>query len=89
MIDGILAAVVLLGPALNAALGWRWADPAAGSRQLLCSSMRVASLPQANPRTVPGGNVAAVLTIRMPRTLANQSGAAGPAPMAPANHSLQ
>jgi divalent metal cation (Fe/Co/Zn/Cd) transporter len=30
MIDGILAAVVLLGLALNAALGWWWADPAAG-----------------------------------------------------------
>jgi divalent metal cation (Fe/Co/Zn/Cd) transporter len=30
MIDGILAAAVLLGLALNAALGWWWADPAAG-----------------------------------------------------------
>ena len=30
MIDGILAGVVLLGLALNAALGWWWADPAAG-----------------------------------------------------------
>jgi divalent metal cation (Fe/Co/Zn/Cd) transporter len=29
MIDGILAAAVLLGLALNAALGWWWADPAA------------------------------------------------------------
>ena len=29
-IDGILAAAVLLGLALNAALGWWWADPAAG-----------------------------------------------------------
>jgi divalent metal cation (Fe/Co/Zn/Cd) transporter len=29
-IDGILAAAVLLGLVLNAALGWWWADPAAG-----------------------------------------------------------
>jgi divalent metal cation (Fe/Co/Zn/Cd) transporter len=30
MIDAILAAAVLLGLALNAGLGWWWADPAAG-----------------------------------------------------------
>ena len=30
MIDGILATAVLAGLALNAALGWWWADPAAG-----------------------------------------------------------
>ena len=30
MIDGILAAAVLLGLTLNANLGWWWADPAAG-----------------------------------------------------------
>jgi divalent metal cation (Fe/Co/Zn/Cd) transporter len=30
MIDGILASAVLLGLALNAGLGWWWADPAAG-----------------------------------------------------------
>jgi divalent metal cation (Fe/Co/Zn/Cd) transporter len=30
MVDGILAAAVLLGLALNATLGWWWADPAAG-----------------------------------------------------------
>ena len=30
MIDGILAAAVLLGLVRNAALGWWWADPAAG-----------------------------------------------------------
>jgi divalent metal cation (Fe/Co/Zn/Cd) transporter len=30
MIDGILATAVLLGLALNATLGWWWADPAAG-----------------------------------------------------------
>jgi divalent metal cation (Fe/Co/Zn/Cd) transporter len=30
MIDGILAAAVLLGLVLNAGPGWWWADPAAG-----------------------------------------------------------
>jgi divalent metal cation (Fe/Co/Zn/Cd) transporter len=30
LIDGILASAVLLGLVLNAALGWWWADPAAG-----------------------------------------------------------
>ena len=30
MIDGILATAVLVGLTLNAALGWWWADPAAG-----------------------------------------------------------
>ena len=30
MIDGILATAVLLGLALNAGVGWWWADPAAG-----------------------------------------------------------
>jgi divalent metal cation (Fe/Co/Zn/Cd) transporter len=30
LIDGILATAVLTGLALNAALGWWWADPAAG-----------------------------------------------------------
>lgn len=30
MIDGILAAAVLLGLTLNSVLGWWWADPAAG-----------------------------------------------------------
>jgi divalent metal cation (Fe/Co/Zn/Cd) transporter len=30
LIDGVLAAAVLLGLVLNAALGWWWANPAAG-----------------------------------------------------------
>lgn len=30
VIDGILAVAVLLGLILNAAVGWWWADPAAG-----------------------------------------------------------
>jgi len=30
LVDGILATAVLAGLALNAALGWWWADPAAG-----------------------------------------------------------
>ena len=29
-IDGLLACAVLVGLVLNAALGWWWADPAAG-----------------------------------------------------------
>ena len=30
LIDGILATAVLAGLALNAAVGWWWADPVAG-----------------------------------------------------------
>jgi len=30
LIDGLLAAAVLVGLVLNTALGWWWADPAAG-----------------------------------------------------------
>ena len=30
LVDGLLAAAILLGLVLNAALGWWWADPAAG-----------------------------------------------------------
>jgi hypothetical protein len=30
VVDGILATAVLAGLGLNATLGWRWADPAAG-----------------------------------------------------------
>jgi len=30
LIDGLLAVAVLAGLALNAALGWWWADPLAG-----------------------------------------------------------
>ena len=30
LIDGLLAGAVLLGLALNAGLGWWWADPVAG-----------------------------------------------------------
>ncbi len=39
MIDGILATAVLMGLALNAALGWWWADPAAGY-VLVCYATR-------------------------------------------------
>jgi len=39
MIDGILAVAVLVGLALNAALGWWWADPAAGY-VLVCYAAR-------------------------------------------------
>jgi divalent metal cation (Fe/Co/Zn/Cd) transporter len=41
LIDGILASAVLLGLALNAALGWWWADPAAGY-VLVCYAAREA-----------------------------------------------
>lgn len=39
MVDGILATAVLLGLMLNAALGWWWADPAAGY-VLVCYAAR-------------------------------------------------
>jgi divalent metal cation (Fe/Co/Zn/Cd) transporter len=39
MIDGILAVAVLAGLALNAGLGWWWADPAAGY-VLVCYAAR-------------------------------------------------
>jgi len=39
MIDGVLAVAVLAGLALNAALGWWWADPAAGY-VLVCYAAR-------------------------------------------------
>jgi divalent metal cation (Fe/Co/Zn/Cd) transporter len=39
MIDGILAVAVALGLTLNAALGWWWADPAAGY-VLVCYAAR-------------------------------------------------
>jgi divalent metal cation (Fe/Co/Zn/Cd) transporter len=39
MIDGILAAAVVLGLTLNAALGWSGADPAAGY-VLVCYAAR-------------------------------------------------
>ena len=39
MVDGILATAVLLSLVLNAALGWWWADPAAGYL-LVCYAAR-------------------------------------------------
>jgi divalent metal cation (Fe/Co/Zn/Cd) transporter len=41
MIDGILAATVLAGLVLNAALGWWWADPAAGYVLVLYAAREV------------------------------------------------
>ena len=46
MIDGILAITVLLGLALNAALGWWWADPAAGYVLVYCAWTGRRSLPR-------------------------------------------
>jgi divalent metal cation (Fe/Co/Zn/Cd) transporter len=39
LIDGLLAAAVLAGLALNAGLGWWWADPLAGY-VLVCYAAR-------------------------------------------------
>lgn len=39
LVDGILAAAVLLGLAVNSGLGWWWADPAAGY-VLVCYALR-------------------------------------------------
>ncbi len=41
LIDGILAAAVLAGLVLNAALGWWWADPAAGYVLVLYAAREV------------------------------------------------
>jgi divalent metal cation (Fe/Co/Zn/Cd) transporter len=41
LVDGILATAVLLGLALNAALGWWWADPAAGYVLVLYAAREV------------------------------------------------
>ena len=41
LIDGLLACAVLAGLAVNAALGWWWADPAAGY-VLVCYAVREA-----------------------------------------------
>ncbi len=41
MIDGILATAVLPGLILNAALGWWWADPAAGYVLVFCAGREV------------------------------------------------
>jgi divalent metal cation (Fe/Co/Zn/Cd) transporter len=39
--DGILATAVPLGLALNSALGWWWADPAAGYVLVCCAAREV------------------------------------------------
>jgi divalent metal cation (Fe/Co/Zn/Cd) transporter len=41
LIDGILATAVLLGVTLNSALGWWWADPAAGYVLVLYAAREV------------------------------------------------
>jgi divalent metal cation (Fe/Co/Zn/Cd) transporter len=41
LIDDILATAVLLGLALNTALGWWWAGPAAGYVLVLCAAREV------------------------------------------------
>jgi len=49
MIDGILATAVLLGLALNAGLGWWWADPAAGYVLVFYASREVREIFTAGP----------------------------------------
>jgi divalent metal cation (Fe/Co/Zn/Cd) transporter len=50
MIDGILATAVLLGLTLNAALGWWWADPAAGYVLVCYAAREVREIFPAAPR---------------------------------------
>ena len=49
MIDGILAAAVLLGLVLNAGLGWWWADPAAGYVLVIYAAREVRDIFSACP----------------------------------------
>ena len=49
MIDGILAAAVLLGLALNAGFGWWWADPAAGYVLVFYAAREVREIFPATP----------------------------------------
>jgi divalent metal cation (Fe/Co/Zn/Cd) transporter len=49
MIDGILAAAVLLGLMLNAGLGWWWADPAAGYVLVFYAAREVRDIFSAHP----------------------------------------
>jgi divalent metal cation (Fe/Co/Zn/Cd) transporter len=49
MIDGILAAAVLLGLTLNAGFGWWWADPAAGYVLVFYAAREVREIFSAQP----------------------------------------
>ncbi len=49
MIDGILAAAVLLGLVLNAGLGWWGADPAAGYMLVFYAAREVRDIFSAHP----------------------------------------
>ena len=49
MIDGILAAAVLLGLVLNAGLGWWWTDPAAGYVLVFYAAREVWDIFSAHP----------------------------------------
>ena len=51
LIDGILAAAVLLGLVLNTALGWWWADPAAGYVLVYYAGREVREIFTAEPMT--------------------------------------
>jgi hypothetical protein len=58
MIDGILAAAVLLGLVLNAGLGWWWTDPAAGYVLVFYAAREVRDIfphiPEATVASDPG-----------------------------------
>jgi divalent metal cation (Fe/Co/Zn/Cd) transporter len=52
-VDGILAGAVLLGLLLNAALGWWWADPAAGYVLVYYAAREVREILSAVTRRIP------------------------------------
>jgi len=52
-VDGILAVAVLLGLLLNAALGWWWADPAAGYVLVYYAAREVREILSAVTRRIP------------------------------------
>jgi len=54
LIDGVLATAVLLGLVLNAALGWWWADPAAGYVLVFYAAREVRQIFFADHRHLPG-----------------------------------
>ncbi|WSK10653.1 hypothetical protein OG717_02100 [Streptomyces celluloflavus] len=51
LIDGLLGAAVLLGLLLNTALGWWWADPAAGYPLVCCTIREVREIFSSEYRT--------------------------------------
>ena len=83
MIDGILAAAVLVGLTLNAALGWWWADPAAGYVLVYYAAREIRGIFfSVDTETGSGG-------LPAPRRAAERDGYRGPVlPLVPAVLSL-